>query len=223
MLIADIQKVSLLDYPGKISAVVFVPHCNMRCWYCHNEHILGDGTALLDEASVLSYLEKRRGCLQAVVVSGGEPTLQSGLKLFLERVKEMGFLAKLDTNGLKPDRVRELLQAGLLDYVAMDIKAGPEKYSTVTQVACDMEKIRKSIFYIRNSGIAHEFRTTFAPDLTKADILSAVELICGTKAYYLQQYRKRKPTDPDPHKIAYVRETAEAVREKIGVCEIRGL
>ena len=223
MLIADIQKVSLLDYPGKISAVVFVPHCNMRCWYCHNEHILGNGTALLDEEAVFSYLEKRRGCLQAVVVSGGEPTLQSGLKLFLERVKEMGFLTKLDTNGLRPDTVRELLQAGLLDYIAMDIKAGPETYSAVTCVPCDMAKIRKSIFYIRNSGIAHEFRTTFAPDLTKADILAAADLICGTKAYFLQQYRMRRAEAPEPHRIAYVRETAAAVREKIGVCEIRGL
>lgn len=223
MLIAGLQKTSMLDYPGKPCAVVFVPYCNMRCWYCHNEHILTGETELIPEEEVLAYLEKRSGRLQACVISGGEPTLQPGLVPFIERVRAMGYLIKLDTNGTKPETVRELIQKKLINYVAMDIKAGPAHYNDVTRSACDLAAIKKTVFYLRNTGIAHEFRTTFAPTLTKEDILEAAELIAGTERYYLQQYRKRKDEDPEPHVPSYLEETAAAVTEKIGVCTLRGV
>lgn len=213
----------MLDYPGKPCAVVFVPYCNMRCWYCHNEHILSGEASLIGEDEVLAYLQKRSGMLKACVISGGEPTLQQGLIPFIERVRAMGYLIKLDTNGTKPETVRELIQKKLIDYVAMDIKAGPTRYNEITGTPCDLAAIRKTIFYLRNTGLAHEFRTTFAPTLTKADILEAAEMIAGTEQYYLQQYRPRKEADPEPHSPSYLRETAEAVREKIGVCTLRGI
>lgn len=213
----------MLDYPGKPCAVVFVPYCNMRCWYCHNEHILTGETPLYAESEVLAYLKKRSGMLPACVVSGGEPTLQPGLLPFIEQVRAMGYLIKLDTNGTKPEVVRELIQRKLIDYVAMDIKAGAAHYNDVTQVNCDLNAIRKTVFYLRNTGIDHEFRTTFAPTLTKEDILEAAEMIAGTQHYYLQQYRQRKEGDPEPHSPSYVRETADAVRAKIGVCTVRGI
>lgn len=223
MLIAGLQKTSMMDYPGKPCAVVFVPYCNMRCWYCHNEHILTGDAALIDENEVLAYLQKRSGMLKACVVSGGEPTLQPGLIPFIERVRAMGYLIKLDTNGTKPETVRELIQRKLIDYVAMDIKAGPSHYNDVTGTACDLSAIKKTIFYLRNTGIDHEFRTTFAPTLTKEDILEAAEMIAGTQHYYLQQYRQRKEGDPEPHSPSYLRETADEVLAKIGVCTLRGV
>lgn len=213
----------MLDYPGQPCAVIFTPYCNMNCWYCHNEHILGRETPLIEESTVLDYLHRRAGMLKAVVVSGGEPTLQPGLVSFIRSLKELGYAVKLDTNGTKPDTVRELISAGLIDYVAMDIKGPADRYEEITRTKCDLQAIRKTIFYLRNNGIPHEFRTTFAPTLSKADILEAVEMIAGTEAYYLQQYRKRTDEDPEPHSPSYVRETGDAVREKIGVCTVRGV
>ena len=212
-----------MDYPGEAAAVVFTPYCNMNCSYCHNVHIIGRDAQLLDEDAVFAFLQKRSGLLGAVVVSGGEPALQPNLALFLERVKGLNYLVKLDTNGTKPEVLKSLMQQNLLDYVAMDIKASEEKYDEITRVKNDMQAIKKTIFYLRNGNIAHEFRTTFAPELSKEDILKAVELVNGADRFYLQQYRKRDEKDAQPHPAAYVKETAEAVREKIGVCETRGL
>ncbi|HPF53818.1 MAG TPA: anaerobic ribonucleoside-triphosphate reductase activating protein [Eubacteriales bacterium] len=223
MLIAGMQKLSLLDYPGQMCAVVFVPFCNMNCVYCHNYHILKAGTPLLDESYVLDYLGKRKDVLSAVVVTGGEPTLQQGLETFIYCVKEMGYLVKLDTNGTKPEVVKELMGKGLIDYVAMDIKANEAKYSAIADAKIDMSAIRRSIFLLMNGDVPYEFRTTFAPQLSREDILDAAELIKGTPAYYLQQYRKRNDSDPEPHVPSYVNETADAVREKLGVCVVRGL
>ena len=223
MLIAGFRKTSFLDYPGQPCAVVFTPHCNMNCTYCHNEQILRGSVPLVPEAEVLSYLEKRVGLLPAVTVSGGEPTLQQDLVPFVERVKALGFLVKLDTNGMKPAVLQQLLLRGLVDYVAMDIKASPEKYDAVTRVRCDLDAVRRSIYLLQNSGVAHEFRTTCAPELTAEDVVGAAELVRGTERYFLQQYRPRKDEDPPAHPPSYVRETAEKVRQAIGVCEVRGL
>jgi len=223
MLIAGLQKISMLDYPGAPCAVVFTPYCNMNCTYCHNEQILPKGTPLLAQEVVLDYLRQRAGLIPALVVSGGEPTLQKDLPRFLHLAREMGYKTKLDTNGLKPDTLQSLLKAGLLDYVAMDIKGPLHKYAEITRRRCDTGAIVKSIFYLRNSGVAHEFRTTFAPQLSKEDILQAAQLIAGSDKYYLQQYRVRNENDPPPHPPAYVRETAQAARDAGMVCEVRGI
>jgi len=223
MLIAGFRKTSFVDYPGQPCAVVFTPYCNMNCSYCHNAEILRGDVPLVDEDEVMAYLEKRAGLIKALVISGGEPTLQQNLVPFIERVRSLGYRVKLDTNGTKPQVLKELLFRGLLDYVAMDIKAPAERYDAVTRVKTDMDAVRMSIALLRNSGVSHEFRTTFAPELTKEDVLAAAELIRGTDRYYLQQYRPRCENDADAHLPSYVRETAEAVAARIGVCEVRGL
>lgn len=223
MLIAGLRKTSFLDYPGQPCAVVFTPYCNMNCTYCHNEEILRGGVPLVPEAEVMDYLEKRAGTLTAVTVSGGEPTLQQDLVPFIERVRVLGYRVKLDTNGMKPNVLQQLLLRELVDYVAMDIKASPEQYDAVTRVHCDLEAVRRSIYLLQHSGVAHEFRTTFAPELSTEDILGAAMLVQGAQRYFLQQYRPRKDEDLPAHPPSYVQETAARVREAIGVCEVRGL
>lgn len=223
MLIAGYQKTSFLDYPGQPCAVVFTPFCNMNCGYCHNEHILHGSPELLDEEAILEHLRKRFGLLKAVVISGGEPTLQQNLESFIREVRDIGYLVKLDTNGTKPQILQKLIRDGLVDYVAMDIKGPLEQYDAVTRVKNDLSAIQKSIAILRNTGVAHEFRTTFAPMLTTEDIVAAAKLVEGTERYYLQQYRVRHEGDPAPHPPSYVMKTAEAVRAAIGVCTVRGL
>ncbi len=223
MLIAGFQKNSFVDYPGQICAVVFTPYCNFNCVYCHNAHILKKDTQLIDEDSVLAFLEKRAGTLGAVVISGGEPTLQQNLEPFILRVREMGYRIKLDTNGTKPGVIQSLLSKGLLDYVAMDVKAPIEKYKIIAQTSVDTTALQKSIALLRNSTIPHEYRLTFAPQLTAEDAVEAALIVKGCKRFYLQQYRPRNADDPKAHAPEYVRETAEKIKQVIGNCTLRGL
>ena len=199
MRIAGLVKNSFLDYPGLITAVVFVPGCNMDCWYCHNRALWSNPT-LLDMAQVLSFLEKRRGFLDGVVISGGEPTLQSGLPPFIRSVKQMGYLVKLDTNGLRPEVVETLLDE--LDYVAMDIKAPPGQLSRVVSFALDDEPIWRCAELLMGSGVDYEFRTTFMPKLDVEDIKEISRRISGARRYVLQQYRKtdERKLQPEPHR-----------------------
>ena len=223
LLIAGFQKNSFVDYPGEICAVVFTPFCNFNCSYCHNAHILGNDAPLLDEEAIFDFLEKRRGLLRAVVVSGGEPTLQQNLEPFIERVRSMGYLVKLDTNGSKPQVLQSLLSKNMLDYVAMDIKAPLEKYSLIARSPVDSAAISRSISLLESSGVNHEFRLTFAPQLTSEDALEAAQLVKGCERFYLQQYRPRNESDPPAHSPAVVRETAERIKSEIGVCLVRGI
>lgn len=223
MLIAGFQKTSFVDYPGQPAATIFTPYCNFNCDYCHNAHILGKDAPLIAEDAVWEYLEKRKGLIKAVVISGGEPTLQQNLTEFIRRVKGLGYLVKLDTNGAKPDVLRSLMRDALIDYVAMDIKAPLAKYDAITRVHVDTDAIVKSILFLRNGGVPHEFRTTFCPALTPDDAVEAAQLVKGTEKFFLQQYRKRFESDPEPHLPSVVNETAERIREAIGVCTVRGL
>lgn len=223
MLIAGLQKTSFVDFPGQPAAVVFTPYCNFNCTYCHNVHILGAETELIPEEFVFTYLEKRRGLLQALVISGGEPTLQQNLDAFIRQARSMSYSIKLDTNGSKPEVLKSLLHDGLLDYVAMDIKAPLEKYEDITGVKAEPDVIRKSISILRNSGVKHEFRLTYAPQLSISDVVCAAQLVKGCNRFYLQQYRPRNAEDPRPHAPSVVQETAERVRQAIGTCTIRGM
>ena len=223
MLIAGFQKNSFVDYPGEIAAVVFTPYCNFSCSYCHNEHILRPDTPLLDEEAVFAFLEKRAGLLRALVVSGGEPTLQQNLEAFILRARALGYRIKLDTNGSKPQVLQTLLGKGLIDYVAMDIKAPLGKYDSITRSAVDAAAIQRSITFLRNSGVPHEFRLTFAPQLSGEDALEAALLVNVCERFFLQQYRPRCDGDPAAHSPEEVRAAAERIREKIGVCFVRGI
>ena len=128
MKIAGFNKTSFVDYPGKIACVVFTPHCNMRCDYCHNKHILEGYVPLIDEGEIFDHIEKRKGMISALVITGGEPTLQAGLVDFIKKVKALDLAVKLDTNGSKPELIKDLLDQDLLDYIAMDIKSPFDKY-----------------------------------------------------------------------------------------------
>lgn len=223
MNIAGFAKNSFVDYPGQMACVVFAPYCNMKCWYCHNKHILGKETRVMDESVVTDHLEKRKDLLGAVVVTGGEPTMQPDLIHFLRRLKQRGLAVKLDTNGTNPAVLQALTRERLLDYVAMDFKAPPDKYYETAGVPVDINAVTASLNILRQSGVRYELRTTFAPTLTREDILRLGAFIGPVAAYYLQQYRPVTHEDPPAHDSDYVRDTAEKMRALIGVCETRGL
>ncbi|MBS4760782.1 MAG: anaerobic ribonucleoside-triphosphate reductase activating protein [Clostridium sp.] len=192
MNIAGLQKSSLLDYPSKIAAVVFTLGCNFRCPYCHNPNLITavSSEKLLDEAAVFDFLSLRKGKLDAVVVSGGEPTLQSDLENFFVKLKKLGFLTKLDTNGTNPETVQNLIDKHLVDYIAMDIKAPLEKYEEITGRKTDVEKIEKSINLIAESGVDYEFRTTVVrSQLSYEDFYQISKMLNGTMKYYLQKFK----------------------------------
>ncbi len=171
MLIAGIVKNSFVDYPGMIAFVVFMKGCNMDCYYCHNRHIIDGSKCILhEENSVVEIIKQRIGFIDAVVISGGEPTLQKGLAEFAAKIKALGLKVKLDTNGMRPDVIQALLDQGLLDFIAMDIKATWAKYAEITHCEADTDAIKRSIAIIEGSGIPHEFRTVRATELTDDDI-----------------------------------------------------
>ncbi len=190
MKIAGLQKNSFVDYPGKICAVIFTPGCNMDCSYCHNRALIdGVHESITTVGEVLTFLEKRKGFLEGVVISGGEPTLQKGLLPFFAELKRMGYSIKLDTNGTNPDVVEELLHAELIDYIAMDFKAPYEKYSEICGTEVDIRNIMKSVNVLINSAVDYEFRTTLAPGLDKKDIVEIAKEISGARLYVLQKCR----------------------------------
>jgi pyruvate formate lyase activating enzyme len=191
MKIGGIQKVSLIDFPGKISTVVFTQGCNFRCEFCHNPSLVLPEMFdhVIDDGDVLSFLESRKGLIDGVVLSGGEPTIQVDLCQFIEKIKKMGFLVKLDTNGTNPDVLSDLYSKNLLDYVAMDIKHVLEKYSIIVGKNVDIQKIQQSISIIINSGVDYEFRTTIVPKFHSVDdIKQIVRLIDGANCFVFQEF-----------------------------------
>ena len=188
-IIGGVQKTSLLDFPDKISAIVFTQGCNFKCGYCHNPQLLKSENGIYDVDAFFDFLKKRQGKLDGVVVTGGEATLQKDLKTFIKKVKELGFLVKLDTNGTNPKLLKELIEEKLLDYIAMDIKAPLEKYPLVTNTNIDTSKIQESINIIMSSNVDYEFRTTVLPSqISIEDFNSIGKLIQNAKRYYLQKF-----------------------------------
>lgn len=192
MNICGLQKLSMVDYPGKLAATVFTGGCNLRCPFCHNALLVTrlNESPRLDTDEVLAFLRSRRSLLDAVVLSGGEPLLQPGASDFLATVKDMGYLVKLDTNGCYPDALEEILSKKFVDYVAMDIKNSREKYSlTVGVPNFDLAPIDESIRLIRESGIDYEFRTTAVRQFhTAADFTAIGRWLHGSKNYYIQNF-----------------------------------
>ena len=220
MKIGGLQKVSLVDYPGKISATVFTQGCNFRCPYCHNPELVDPKRyqECLPEDEVFSYLEKRWGKLEAVTVTGGEPTIQNGLLSFIQHIKAMGYLVKMDTNGSNPKALEELISHKLLDYIAMDIKAPYVKYASVTRTPVEEDTIKQSLGIIKESGINCEFRTTIVKSqLEETDILAIGDLIKSAHLYALQRYVPTKPLDEKfMHEVSFSQEELEVVRVKLG-------
>lgn len=173
MRIAGLQKMTLLDFPGKVACTVFLPGCNFRCPFCHNFELLGPDTQpIMDDAALLAFLEKRRGLLDGVCITGGEPTLQPELLSLLQRINALGYSVKLDTNGYLPHVLRKVVEAGTVDYVAMDIKNSPCAYAATAGLSrFDLAPIEESILFLTSGLVAHEFRTTVVEPLhTEASI-----------------------------------------------------
>ena len=191
MKLGGLMKTTLIDYPGKVACTVFTLGCNFRCPFCHNASlVLPDRYSAeeFSEADFFSFIEKRRGILDGVVVSGGEPTVQNDLTDFLYKIKQYGFDVKLDTNGSSPDKLKEIFNLRLVDYIAMDIKNSPTKYNAT--VSCNVfPTVQESVNLIMNSGIDYEFRTTAVTELHTVDDFAAIsEWICGAKKYFIQSY-----------------------------------
>lgn len=191
MRIGGFQKISLIDYPGKIAAVVFTQGCNFRCPFCHNLSLVLPScfSDPIDNKEVMAFLRTRIGKLQGVVVTGGEPTLQPDLADFIQEIKAMGYAVKLDTNGSRPRVLRSLITDHMLDYIAMDVKAPIDRYHEVSGVPVNPGHIQESITMIRKSGLAHEFRTTFPkPLLHKEDLPGILSLIDKDSHFKLQPF-----------------------------------
>ena len=184
------QKLTLLDYPGRTACTIFTGGCNLRCPFCHNAGLVRTplaGPNLTDE--VLAYLQKRKGILDGVCVTGGEPLLQPDLVDFLRKVKEMGYAVKLDTNGMLPQRLTEVLATQLVDYVAMDIKSSPDGYAAATGTDADVSAVTDSLSLLRQSGIPYELRTTAVRGLhTEADFAAIGQWLGDVPAYFIQRF-----------------------------------
>lgn len=192
MKICGFQKMTMLDYPGKVACTVFTGGCNFRCPFCHNAMLVTDidENAVYAEDEILSYLNKRKGIIDGVCITGGEPLLQNDIGDFLVKVKETGMPVKLDTNGSYPEKLRELVSRGLVDYVAMDIKNSKEKYPlTVGLPGYDIGKIEESVEFLMSGAVDYEFRTTVVREFhTAEDIVKITEWIAGAKRYFLQGF-----------------------------------
>lgn len=193
--ISGIQKLTLLDYPEHTACTLFVPGCNFRCPYCHNSELLASDVEFYDEREIFEFLRKRKGVLEGVCVTGGEPTLYSDLDRLLRDIKELGYSVKLDTNGYAPDKLAALIEAGLVDYIAMDIKNSPERYAETIGLSSerfDIAPIKRAIDIIMRSGVNYEFRTTVVSELfDETSIDGAAKMIRGADRYFLQAFVMR--------------------------------
>jgi len=230
MKIGGIQKTSLLDYPDEISAIIWTIGCNFRCPYCYNKDIVLGNVKTISVNEVTSFLEKRKGLLDALVITGGEPFLQEDILNFCEKVKKLSYLIKIDTNGTYPKKLKNLIDKKLIDYVAMDIKAPKEKYQKLTNVKVNIKKIDESVSILRNSKIDYEFRTTFVPELlNKNDIIEIAKWLKNSKKFFLQQFKPISPmiSDKLQYKSAYPKEklieTLEEIKSYFDICDIRGI
>ena len=231
--IGGLEKSTLIDYPGRVAATVFLLGCNFRCPFCYSaELVLPEKIKLqprISEKALFDFLRTRQGLLGGVVICGGEPTLQKDLVEFVSQIKQLGYKVKLDTNGSNPEMLAELLSKNLLDYIAMDIKAplDQEKYEKATGVKVNLTKIKKSIEIIKSSGVDYEFRTTVVPGFhSKEDVLQMAQDIGPAKKYCLQNFRGEKTIDPKLEEVKpYPAEFLSGVKEEVAhlfeVCQIR--
>ena len=229
MKIHGLQKMTLLDYPGKVACTVFFGGCDMRCPFCHNAELL-DGTApsVMDDEELLAFLKKRRGLLDGVAVTGGEPLLQKDLPELAARIRDLGYPIKLDTNGTHPDRLDRMIRDGLVQYVAMDIKNCPERYAeTVGLQQFDIEPVRKSVQILLEGRTDYEFRTTTVAEFHDDESFEKIgPWIRGAKRYYLQRFTDRDtvpfeglhaPTEEQ------MKHWADLIRPYVPAVELRGV
>lgn len=230
MLINGFQKLTILDYPGKVACIVFTPGCNFRCPFCHNASLVThiDRETYIDVDEVLTYLKKRQGLLDGVVITGGEPLLQDGIEEFIAEIKSLGYAVKLDTNGSFPEKLISIVEKGLVDYVAMDIKNSKEKYGmTVGVENFDITPVEKSVDFLKQGKVDYEFRTTIVKDFhTLDDIQDIVVWLKGTHKYFLQNFVDSGDLITDglePVSALLLKEMKEKATEFIPSVEIRGI
>ena len=231
MNIRGIYKTSLIDFPGKISSVLFTGGCNLRCGYCHNPKLACNSCDLMhysnDEA--LGILQKRRGLIEAVTISGGEPTIAKNILQFIGRLKGMGLSIKIDTNGLNPQVIRALVDEAMVDYVAIDVKTSPEKYESLSGKKIDFSKIFETIDCVRTSGMEYEIRTTCLPRFVTLDDFASIRSAIGlVNRYYLQQFVNTVTLDDSfnriqPYPLETLLEFKNFVSAFARICEIRGM
>lgn len=190
MNIAGLQKTTLLDYPGRVAATIFTSSCNMRCPFCHNMDLVTSPVSGYSEKEVLDFLAKRAGLLEGVCITGGEPTLWPELPSFIKQIKSLSLDVKLDTNGTNPDMMKMLIDEGLIDYVAMDIKSSLTEYPKVCGVDnIDLDKIKRSVNLLINGSVEYEFRTTMVASFHTMEVMKDIGLFLkGAKNYYLQSF-----------------------------------
>lgn len=229
MKIHGLQKMTLLDFPGRVACTVFLGQCDFRCPYCHNfELVDGSAPAVMDEEELLSFLKKRQGLLDGVAVTGGEPCLHAGLYDLIAKIRSLGYTVKLDTNGNHPDLLKKLLADRLVDYVAMDIKNSPGKYAmTIGLKSIDLTRILRSIDLLKNSQTEYEFRTTVVTEFHEADDFEAIgDMIRGASRYYLQSFTDRETVPfgnlhaPSKEEMLRYKDIAESY---VGLAELRGV
>jgi len=234
MEIHGFQKLTLLDYPEHIAATVFTGGCNFRCPFCQNGDLVVNpsGQPMISEEEVLTVLRKRQGMLQGVCITGGEPTLQKDLKDFIRKVKDMGYLVKLDTNGYRPEVLKELLLENLPDYVAMDVKASLTNYAKVAGCSgMDVAKIQESIALLKEGSIPYEFRTTVVKGLHTLEEFEEIgQMLAGARAYYLQTFQENDRVlgqNSGMWMCAFspeeMKQIAEMARKYIDKVELRGV
>lgn len=230
MEIHGFQKTTLLDYPGHVAATVFTGRCNFRCPFCHNGNLVlrPDAEPVIEEEEVFSCLKKRKGILEGVCITGGEPTLQTDLREFIKEVKELGYRVKLDTNGYNPKVLGQLLGEGLLDYVAMDVKAGLSNYEKAAGYShMDLNRIRESITILKNSPVPYEFRTTVVKGIHSVEEFDGIgRMLEGCRAYYLQAFQENENVIQggfEAFPVEIMEEMAERARKYIDKVELRGV
>ena len=229
MKIHGLQKMTLLDYPGRVACTVFLSGCDMRCPFCHNAELI-DGSAppVMDEEELLAFLKKRRGLLEGVAVTGGEPLLRPDIIPLAERIRDLGYPLKLDTNGTHPDRLREMIGHGLTAYVAMDIKNSPDRYAATAGLeTLDLGPVRESVSLLMEGRTDYEFRTTVVAELHDADSFRGIGAwIRGARRYYLQIFTDRDtvpfggfhaPAEDEMRKYLRI------AREYVPEAELRGM
>ncbi len=229
MIISGIQKTTFIDYPGKIASTIFLAGCNFRCPFCHNRNLVLNEQWLqkISPEEVLGYLKQRRKYLEGVCVTGGEPLIYNDIVSFIAAIKKLGLAVKLDTNGTNPRLLKDLYTQKLIDYVAFDIKASPEKYAEVSGVNVDMAKIKESVQIVMEGKIGYEFRSTILPRFhPEAEVEKMARFIKGAQLYYLQNFVPRNTLDEafmQERSFApeEMRALAEVARRYVEKCQVR--
>jgi len=231
MIIGGLQKLTLIDYPGKIACTVFLAGCNFRCPFCYSsELVLPEKIKKqpkISEKEFFNFLEQRKVLLEGCVLCGGEPTINKDLPEFSRKIKELGYYVKLDTNGSNHKMLKELIDNKLIDYVAMDVKLPREKYEKILGREAKLKSIERSISLLKENRIDYEFRSTVVPTvLTKEDIIKIARWISPAKKYYLQNFRAEKTINPEfervkPYPDKYILDIAKKISPLFEVCELR--